>query len=234
MSNLSGIKISVPTKLFEIPSTQTKVKLRPFRVGDEKALLLASESDDTSLVIETLKKLIENNVEGDYKVDELAYFDIEALFLQLRAFSVGETSELLMSCGKCGDQTKVKIDITDYKIEKNEDLNPVVKISDTFGFKMKFSKIEDMIIAQEEGGDKFIDLIVKSVEVVFNGDDVIQIGENELDDLRNIIEELTSEQFTKITDYVSGQPKIVKEVKFKCKSCEEENVVELKGLSNFF
>jgi len=234
MSKLSDIKISVPTKLFEIPSTGTRVKLRPFRVGDEKALLLASESDDTSLVIETLKKLIENNVEGEYKVDELAYFDIEALFLQLRAFSVGETSDILLGCGKCGEQTQVKIDVTDYKIQKQDDLDPVIKISDTFGFKMKFSKIEDMIIAQEKGGDEFVKLIAKSVEVVFNGDDVIAIGKDEIEDLCTIIEELTNKQFEKITDYISGQPKIVKEVKFKCKSCEEENTVELKGLSNFF
>lgn len=234
MSLLSDVKISVPTKSEKIPSTDVKVKMRPFRVGDEKSLLMASQSEDPDQIISTLKKVIDNCIDGDYDLDTLTSFDVEYLFLKLRGFSVGEMSDIGLICKECEVQNTVKVDVTSIEIRK-KDFDPVIKVTDSFGFEMSYNKIEDIVEAEKSNDpDSFIKLVARSVKNVFTEEQVIPIGEDELEDVIRIINELRNKDFENLSNYVLNQPRVVKDVKFKCKDCESINEVTLEGLSSFF
>lgn len=233
MSRLSEIKISSPTTTDVIPTTGKKVKVRAFKVGDEKALLVAAQSQNDNEMVLTLKEVVSNCVEGDYDVNKLASADLEYLFIKLRAFSVGEISDLVFTCDSCEAENKVKVDITKIEIEK-EQKDPIIKVDDNFGFKMKFSDLEDIVKAEDGNTDDYIELIARSIESIFYGDEIIEITDEEIPEVIRIINELTNKEFDKMLDFLKGQPKVVKDVKFDCVECEKHNERRLEGLANFF
>jgi len=233
MSKLSEIKISTPTISETIPSTKTKVKMKPFRVGDEKSLLMASQSGDPDQIVQTLRQVISNCVEGKYEIDDLASFDLEYLFLKLRAFSVGENSDLLMRCKSCDFENKVSVDVSAIEIVQDK-REKVIKIDENFGLELKFSKLEDLVKADDNGTDGYIELIARSVKCVYHGDEIIEVTEEEIPDLIRIVNELTNKDFEKISDFINNQPKVVKDVEYKCSSCGEKNEIRLEGLASFF
>ena len=113
-------KMNAPLYNVTIPSLKKEVKFRPFLVKEEKALLLAQQSEDSKVMINTLKSIIENCIVDDIDSDKLAIFDYEYLFTQIRAKSVGEIVELIFLCDDCDDEkakTQLNIDITKFQVE---------------------------------------------------------------------------------------------------------------------
>jgi transcription elongation factor Elf1 len=233
MSRLSDIKISTPVVADIIPSTNTKIKMRAFRVGDEKALMMASESGDAIQMVATLKEVIGNCVDGDFKINDLSSFDIEYLFLKLRSISVGETSDLMFDCKECGHKNKVKVDISNIEV-LNQDAKKFVKLNDELGFEMKFSSLEDLVEADGGDADAYIALIARSVKTVYYGEEAIDIGPEEIEDVIRIINELNNKDFSQVVEFINKQPKVVKDIKFVCSECNHENEMRLEGLANFF
>lgn len=232
-SALSGIKITVPTTTDKIPSTGKKVTLKPFRVGDEKSMLLASESQDIKIMVETLTQIVGNCVEGGYNIEDLTSYDIEYLFLKLRAFSVGETTDVLHACDNCGWENKIKVDIGNVEVIQDDDFQPLIKITDNLAVEMKLPDLYELSIAQEST-DSFIRFIARTVKTLFHGEEAYTITEAEEDDLVNIINELTAVQFEKLTGYFSKYPRVVKDIKYQCKECGEQVETRLEGLASFF
>jgi len=104
-----------PLYSVKIPSTDQKVTFRPFLVREEKALLLAQQSESVEVMTNTLKEIIINCVQEKINVDTLAVFDVEYLFTQIRAKSVGETVDLIFTCAHCEQEKKklkLPIDLT--------------------------------------------------------------------------------------------------------------------------
>lgn len=233
MSQLKNIKVATPTYEEKIPSTKKKIRIKPFRVGDEKVLLLASESKDSKQMIDALKQVI-TNCTDDVDVNDLAPYDLEYLFVKLRAISVGETSNINIKCNGCEDLHKVSIDLSKLEVTFNPEHKTTIRISDNLGFEMKFASLEALTDVSNQDVDSMLEVIARSVKTVYYGEETFSVGEDEIKDLMNILNELTSAQFNKVQDFFTKAPKLMKEIDFTCKSCGKENSQKLEGLASFF
>ena len=233
MSQLKNIKITTPTYDEEIPSTRKACKIEPFKVGDEKVLLLASEAGDNKQMINALKAVISNcsNIED---VDSLAAFDLEYLFIKIRAVSVGEVSTVGVSCKSCEASNEVKIDLSTIEVVRDIAHKPTIRITDTLGFEMKYTNIDDVGGIDPTNVDDMLEVIARSVKTVFSGDETISVGEDEIEDLKGILDSLTTKQFDNIQQFFTSAPKVQKQINFTCKECKEENDQTLEGLASFF
>ncbi|MCG7944864.1 MAG: gp26 family baseplate hub assembly chaperone [Candidatus Thiodiazotropha taylori] len=232
MSQLKNIKTIEMEYDDTIPSTGERVKLTPFRVGDEKVLLAASESKDSKQMANAMIQVIDNCVRGI--TTPLAHFDYEYLFLKLRSISVGEVAEVQVQCKHCETMNPVSIDLSKIKVHKNDSHSRVVKINQNLGFEMKYPNIEEAASITGEGLDAVLDTICKSVTKVYHGDETIDISPAEVKDLKELLESLTSSQFTKFQDFFETMPKLYEEVNFTCSGCSTHNEQRLEGLQSFF
>lgn len=234
MGQLSGIKISAPTYSDLVPSTKQKVKLTPFRVGDEKTLMIAAQSKNTKQMIIALKKVISNCVEP-VDVDELAPFDLEYLFLKLRAVSIGETANIGIKCASCEEVNPYSIDLSKIKVHETSGHTSMIKISKELAFEMKYPDI-DLIDGEfnQDNIDQVFELVASSVKKVFYNEDVIEVGITDRGDLIEMLDSLSTKQFSKIQEFFDTAPKLRETISFSCKSCKTQNEQVLEGLSSFF
>ena len=233
MSQLKNIKITTPTYDEEIPSTRKACKIEPFKVGDEKTLLIASEAGDNKQMINALKSVISNcsNIED---VDSLAAFDLEYLFVKIRSVSVGEESKVGVKCNSCEANNEVSIDLSTIEVLRDIAHKPTIRITDTLGFEMKYTNIDDVGNVNPNNVDEMLEIIARSVKTVFSGDETISVGEDEIEDLKGILDSLTTKQFDNIQEFFTTAPKIQKQINFTCKECSEVNDQTLEGLASFF
>ena len=233
MSQLKNIKITTPTYDEEIPSTRKACKIEPFKVGDEKVLLLASEAGDNKQMMNALKAVISNcsNIED---IDSLAAFDLEYLFVKIRAVSVGETSKVGVKCNSCEAENQVDIDLASVEVKRDLSHKSTVRITENLGFEMKYTSIDDVGNVDPNNVDDMLEVIARSVKTVYSGEETISVGEDEIEDLKGILDSLTTKQFDNIQEFFTTAPKVQKQINFTCKSCGEVNDQTLEGLANFF
>ena len=232
-SALKDIKISTPKYDETIPSNGQKVKLTPFRVGDEKTLLIASQSDNVKEMTNALKSVISNCV-SPVNVDELATYDLEYLFLKLRAKSVGENTDIAIGCKKCKAMNEIKIDLETVIVEKNDEHENFIKIEENLGFMMKNVDLNDVVDIDINDPESLMNIIVLSIDSVYHGEEVIKIEHSDREDLKTLIESTTSAQFENFRRYFDTMPRLRKNVQFICGGCGHDNNQVLEGLASFF
>lgn len=231
MANLGNIKISQIKYDDTLPSSGDKIKLTPFRVGDEKVLLEASESKNFDHIYNAIKTVVSNCVEG-IDVDKIETYDLEYLFLRLRTKSVGETSTVGIACNECDAMNKIQINLDDVKIVKNEKHSPRIKIQDDLIFEMKFPK-EQISSDITSATEAMLEIIVASITRVYHGEEVIDVEPTDHDELRKLIESMNKEQFGKIQEFFDTMPKLSKTIDFTCGSCNKEQTTKLEGIQTF-
>ena len=235
-------KISTPTYELEIPSTGKKVRYRPFLVKEEKVLVMALESEDmkqiTSAIIDILSECI---LSKGVKVADLATFDIEYLFLNIRGKSVGETIEVNVTCPDDGEtQVQTEIDIDSIKVQKNKDHNNIVKLDDSLSMKMKYPSIDQFIENNFEvqndisGVDQSLDMISSCIEMVYNADECWSAVDCTKQEMVDFVEQMNTRQFKEIETFFTTMPKLSHTVKVKNPNTKKNNEVLLEGLASFF
>lgn len=230
---IRDIKISTPTSRDVVPSTKTPVTLRPFRVGDEKVLMLAGETKDPKEMSNALKEVINNCVEG-VKVDDLASFDIEYLFLKLRSLSVGESSDINITCKGCKAKNPLTVNLGDVKVAFTEGHKNTFKLSDNLAVEMKYPQVDDVTAVKQNDLDSIIRLVASSVKTLFYGEETYEVTVADIPDVIDLLQQLDTKQFTEIQEFFNTLPKLKETVRFKCVECEEENEHDIEGLANFF
>lgn len=234
MSQLKSIKVNTPTYREIIPSSKKEVIIKPFKVSDEKLLLMAAESEDPVQLADSLTNVISNCIEGE-DVNNLASYDMEYLFLKIRSKSVGETAKLSTKCSECDTASPFEIDLQDLVVEGVEEHNSIIKITDDLTVEMAPPVLRQMLLLSNNDPNQIMRYIASSVKNVFYGEEVFNIStEEEITDLVDILEQLTTEQFSAIQDYIINIPKVVKEAQATCPHCGHVNEVKLEGLSDFF
>ena len=222
-----------------VPSSQQTLKFRPFLVKEQKSLLVAYESQDMKQILSAMLNCIETCVHG-VNIKDLATFDVDYLFTQVRAKSVGETSTILSACVNCNEQNEVKINLEDVKMNASEIKTKVIPITDTINVEMKYPTYDDMLrnpnYMKKDGTqtELLFESIVSCMYAVQTGDDNIIISQEPREEIEKFVNSLTNDQLTKITEFVESMPAMSHEQKFTCKKCQHENTVELKGLQDFF
>jgi len=233
-------KPPVPTYELDVPSTGKTIKYRPFLVKEEKLLLMATESENDkeirNAVVETLKSCI---LTPRIKVEEMSMFDLEYIFLRIRAKSVGEIVEMIFTAKDDG-QTNIpyKLNLEEVEVIRPEGHDKKVMLTDTAGLIMKYPSMDQFIISQilqkDQTTEEVFDVVVDSVEQIFDGDEVWEAKTTPRKDIKEYLEGLTSKQFESIQKFFATMPKVSH--KFELKNPKTEVVSEylIEGLTNFF
>lgn len=231
-------KVALPTYELEIPSNGKKIKYRPFVVKEEKLLLLALESGDDKQIEDATRTLLKNCITTRVKLEDLAIFDLEYIFLQIRAVSVGEVVEMLLTCEDDGEtQVKYNLNLTDVQVIKSEDHSNKIMLSDSMGLIMKYPSFEEFVkvsIIAKDTSEQVIEIMGKCVDQIFDGEDVYDSSTTSKKEFVEFIEGLTNKQFEKVQEFFSEMPVLKHEIKLKNPNTGVENSVVIQGLSNFF
>lgn len=233
---------NTPTYTLIVPSTGETIKYRPFLVKEEKALLIAQQSEDPVVMVDTIKNVINACVhtEDGFDVDKFATFDIEYVFAQIRAKSVGEIVELIFYCDDCvDDKAKVKLsfDLTKLQVEKSEGHTTKIDLYDDIGIVMKYPNIETVTKLQNtdtSAVDQIFGIIADCIDYIYSSDQVFYAKEHTKEELEQFLENMTSEQFGKVQKFFETMPKISQPVDYTCPVCGKDHHKVLEGIQSFF
>lgn len=226
-------KLDTPTYVLELPSTKKKVKYRPFLVREHKTLLTMSEASDDEIT-RIVKEVIDVCTFNKLDIDTLTHFDIEYIFLMLRAKSIGENVNVVMNC-KCGNKVKSSYSIEDAFIERIEEHSNKVQITEKYGIEFSYPKIDDVIkIYSNKDTDSVIEMVMNSIKGIYSKDNYWDVREESVEDIKNFLYSLTKEQFTKVEGFFKTAPKVVQIIEGECDQCGEKVKSRVEGLSNFF
>jgi hypothetical protein len=233
-------KIITPTFTLELPSTGQEIKYRPFLVKEEKLLLLALESEDPKQITTSIKTVIKNCLETKgVKVESLPTFDIEFIFLNIRARSVGEEIELNIICPDDGETSvPVKIDIDDIKIQKSENHEKNIKLDDNLMMEMKYPSLEQFIKnnfdLENTSLEQSFELISQCIDKIYNEDEVWVAADVTKKELMEFLDQMNSSQFKQIEKFFETMPKLSHTITIINPNTKVESEVVLEGLSSFF
>lgn len=237
-------KIDVPIYDVNLPSTGRSVKIRPFTVKEEKLLLMAVESKDNEKIIKTTKQVINNCIVQAHGLDieKLPFFDIDYLFIALRAKSIGETIEMNYTCnnqteqGSCGGMFQADIDISKCVINKGKDIDSNIKLSEKITVKMRYPTYEIMkaIMGNETIIEKKIRIMCHCIERVVSDGTVYSAKDFSKTEVQAFVEGLTQEQYKKLEEFVDNFPTFFIESAGKCPKCGFEHKIKYTDFTRFF
>jgi secreted Zn-dependent insulinase-like peptidase len=236
-------KINTPTYELVLPSTGKKIKYRPFLVREEKILIMAMESEDMNQITSAIIQIITDCILAkDIKVESLATFDIEYLFLNIRAKSVGETIEVNITCPDDGKtQVEMSINIDDIKVKKTRGHKNIVKLDDDISMKLKYPSLNQFIennfeVSQTNTGDigQSLSMISSCIEMVYNQEESWEASDCTQKELSEFIEQMNTKQFKQIEKFFTTMPKLSHEIAVKNPNTGVESEVLLEGLAAFF
>jgi hypothetical protein len=246
-------KIDLPIYELKLVSHPTPIKFRPFLVKEEKILLMALQSEDEKNIMDSIKQVVNNCLFDDsVDIEKLPIFDLEYLFLNIRARSAGEEIDTVYMCRQpsktmteegvevddiCANLMSVKVNLLEIK-PPISDLPSRIMLTDKIGIQMKFptlksfAPIKAMISA--ENVDAVFNIIYSCSEYVFDEDGVYYTAETSREEFDNFLNSLTQEQFDTITRFFEMLPKIKHDVKHTCEKCGYVHDLHMEGLNDFF
>ena len=235
-------KISAPTYELVLPSSGKKVKYRPFLVREEKILIMALESEDTKQITTAIKDVLSTCIlSRGIKIDKLATFDIEYLFLNVRAKSVGETVEVNVTCPDDGKtQVQMQIDIDSIKIKRDPEHTNIIKLDDDLSVQMNYPSLNQFIEANFDTNtdqsqvDESLEVIMTCIGQVYNQDEAWEASECTKKELRDFVESMNSKQFKQVENFFATMPKLTHNIKVTNPETKVESTVVLEGLASFF
>lgn len=228
----------VPLYDLKIPSTGQEVTFRPYLVKEQKVLLMAMESQDDKQVLRAMIETLKSCIRDPIDIDQLATFDLEYIFTQIRAKSVGETASLNMKCIECehSNPVTVPLDKIGVDIDKTKKL---IKINDKFTIEMKYPKYSAILLAPEEKDGESLtealyEMAVMCLGYLITEDERINFADESREAVDQFLESLLASQFEQIMDFVNNIPKITYNLDYTCEQCGHENKLLLQGIQDFF
>ena len=234
-------KIATPTYELVLPSSDRKIKYRPFLVKEEKILIIAMESEDQKQITNAIKSVINNCIlSRGIKVDKLSTFDIEYLFLNIRGKSVGENVEVIVTCPDDNEtEVPVIIPLDEIKIKKDPDHNRDIKLDDNLVMRMRYPSLSEFVktnfdLDDEITVDQSFDLIISCIEQVYNEEESWNASDCTKKEMTEFLEQLSSKQFKEVEKFFDTMPKLSHTIKVTNPKTKVKNEVLLEGLSSFF
>ena len=233
--------ISTPTYEVVLPSSNRKIKYRPFLVKEEKILILAMESQDTKQIARAVKDVISHCIlSKGIKVEKLATFDIEYLFLNIRGKSVGEDIEVMVTCPDDNKtQVPMSINVDTIKVHIDEEHSKDIVLDDVYTLRMKYPSLNEFIKTNFDNVDSMkvddtFDLIASCIDQVYSEEESWASEECTKKELTTFVESLNSGQFKKVERFFETMPKLSHTVKVTNPNTEVESEIKIEGLQNFF
>lgn len=221
-----------------VPSTDAKVKFRSFTIREEKLLLIAQQSEDPKVMVQTLKEIVEACTEGKLDVNTLAIFDLEYIMTKIRSKSVGETIRLQFQCDENAEHEPIVLDLDVSKIEvkKFPGHSKTISLFGNVGITMRYPDIEmlEVLSTMEEVPNLVFGIIYDCIESIYDDQEVFLAKDQTQADLVQFVDGLTKEQFKKIEEFFETMPKFEHVIEYKCATCGHEHRKKIEGISNFF
>jgi hypothetical protein len=236
--------ITVPNYELILPSNDKKIKYRPFLVKEEKILLLAQESKDNKQITLAIKQILKDCiVTRGVKIEDLPTFDIEYLFLRMRAKAVGESVDLIVTCGDDGKtEVPVKVFIDEIEVQKNPEHSRDIPLDDKLILRMKYPSLEQFIEnnfefekpVSKNNIDKSYKIISDCMDVIYSKEESWSTSDVTEKERMEFIDRLSPEQFLMIEKFFQTMPVLSHTIKVTNPNTKVENEVVLRGLSSFF
>jgi len=235
-------KINTPTYELTLPSNGKKLKYRPFLVREEKILIMALETEDMKQITDAVLTILNGCIiTKGVKIEDLPSFDIEYLFLNVRAKSVGEKVEVNLTCPD-DNKTSVTIDIDldSIKVKKDKNHKKIVKLDDNLSLKLKYPTMDNFINNNFESNEDVTDikttlkLITSCIDIIYNEEESWNGSDSTEKELIEFIEQLNTKQFQAIENFFSTMPKLTHSVKITNPKTNVQSNVILEGLAAFF
>ena len=232
-------KLTTPTYELEVPSTDEKVQYRPFLVKEEKILLIAMESGKSEDIIEAVKQIVSSCTFDKLDLGRMPMFDVEYIFLNIRAKSVGEVSKLRLLCP---DDNKtygeVEVNLQDVKVQVDEGHNNKIELDNKMGLIMTYPNIDSFKASGITAitASNMLDVISTCILQIYedDGEKVYEAKDQTKKELADFIEQLQTKHFRKVQQFFDTMPKLRHTIKVKNPKTKKESEITLQGLNDFF
>ena len=239
-------KIDVPIHEVKLISTGKPVRFRPFLVKEQKLFLMASESEDPKEIVTVIRQVLKNCVLDEIDIDNLPTFDLEYLFMHLRARSVEEVVDLRYKCNnltkdetgeekKCTGVVEFKLNLLEVEPSKDPNHTNKIQITENLGICMKYPTFE-MIQKYEDANENEIisKILADCVDYIYDKEQIYRAKDSTREELEEFIDNLQQKDLEKIKQFFDTMPEVKKNVHFKCPKCSYEEDITLKGMQSFF
>ena len=233
-------KISTPTYDLVLPSNGKKIKYRPFLVREEKVLILALESQDIKQISNAVKSTLKSCVQTrGVKIDDLPSFDIEYIFLNVRAKSVGESLDLVITCPDDNETTvNAQIYTDDIEVVKDPEHDIEIPLDAKRTLKMKSPSMDQFIKSNFDIGDATVDesfeIVASCIDTIYDAEDVLSASDCTKKELVEWVGDLNTAQFKEVEKFFTTMPKLSHTMKVTNPKTKVESEVTLEGLASFF
>jgi hypothetical protein len=229
--------LTAPKYDLRLPSNGKLIEYRPFLVKEEKILLIAQESKSSRDMVSAMKDIVKACTFDKVDPNSLTSFDLEFIFLKLRAKSVGETSSVKLKCSECSEFNPVDIDLDGVEMNpvSSEPVN--IMLTDTVGITMRYIRVRDLANISDdkkEQSDLIIETVIASIHSIFDDSGVYLTDDSSKTELLAFVNSLSRPQMSKIEEFIQTTPKVEVDVAFKCEKCEHDNEIKLSGIQSFF
>ena len=232
-------KLTTPTYELEIPSTDEKVKFRPFLVKEEKILMMAMESKSEADITQAVKDIVTECTFDKVKIDNMPMFDVEYIFLQIRSKSVGEVSKLKLLCPD-DEKTyaEIELDLNEVKVQVGDNHTNKIDLGNDMGMIMRYPTIDsfkDTGIRDINPGN-MLEVIGSCIEQIYEkkGEKVYDTKDQTKKEVSDFIESLNTKQFKDVQQFFESMPKLKHEITITNPKTKVENNITLTGLNDFF
>ena len=225
-----------PRYELSLPSTGETYRYRPFLVKEEKILLIAMESQNAKDIYNAIMDTITNCV-PDLDASKLSSFDVEYVFLMIRAKSVGESVDLNFKCSECETPNEVSINLESIKIDNENPKDKMIKLSEDITLEMKYPTYRDImrkIDTDDNQVDQTFKMIAMCMAAVHTEEERTSVADESDEEVQAFVESLGSKQLQDILAFIDAVPKLSHTLKYTCVKCEHENEQLLEGLQDFF
>ena len=232
-------KLATPTYELEIPSTDEKIKFRPFLVKEEKILMMAMESKSNADITQAVKDIVQECTFNKVKIDNMPMFDVEYIFLQIRSKSVGEVSKLKLLCPDDGKTyADVELDLNEVKVQVGDDHTNKIELGNDMGMIMKYPTIDSFSETgiRDINPGNMLEVISSCILQIYEkkGEKVYDTKDQTQKEVIDFIEQLNTNQFKKVQDFFTTMPKLKHEITVKNPKTKKESKITLTGLNDFF
>jgi hypothetical protein len=232
-------KLTTPTYELEIPSTDEKVKYRPFLVKEEKILMMAMESKASADITQAVKDIVKECTFDKVKIDTMPMFDVEYIFLQIRSKSVGEVSKLKLLCPDDGKTyADIELNLNEVKVQVGDDHTNKIDLGNDMGMIMKYPTIDSFSESgiRDINPSNMLEVISTCILQIFEkkGEKVYDTKDQTKKEVTDFIEQLNTKQFKDVQKFFETMPKLKHTIKIKNPKTKKESEITLTGLNDFF
>ena len=232
-------KLTTPTYELEIPSTDEKIKYRPFLVREEKILLIALESGESKDIITAIKDIVTECTYGKIDLGKMPMFDVEYVFLQIRSKSVGEVSTLKLLCPDDKETyVNVDIDLSEIMVQVDEGHNPKIELTDEMGMIMTYPSIDALSATgiTDINASNMLDVIGTCILQIYDkkGEEVFETKDQTKKEVSEFVESLNTKQFQEVQKFFDTMPKLKHTIELENPKTGVKSKIVLQGLNDFF